>query len=154
MLEIEKSLFLLSSRNPKKDPSPHSKIVTSRKSGQPVRLPSREEIIRKAEEGIFDHNTLLALPHKVICRDCGYDNNVTFLEYLKSGKFEIGETKTVEVTYAAPTSTGLDRTTEESTPLVFRIECRKCGTVTPHSPVSLEYLLFAATRKGKSDMYI
>lgn len=125
-----------------------------RKSRQPVRLPSREEIRRKAEEGIFDHNALLALPHKVICRDCGYDNNVTFLEYLKSGKFELGETETVEVTYAAPTSTGLGRTIERSTPLVFRIECERCGTATQHTPVSLEYLLFAVTRKGECGIYI
>jgi len=128
--------------------------VTSRKSEEDIRLPSREEIIRKAEDGVFDRNTLLALPHKVICGDCGCDNSVIFLKYLKSGEFEIGETQTVEVTYAAPTSTGLGRSIERSTPLVFRIECKKCGTVTPHSPVSLEYLLFAAKRKRECGMYI
>ena len=47
-----------SSRNPKKNPSPHNRIVTRRKSGQPVRLPSREEIIRKAEDEGLELMTL------------------------------------------------------------------------------------------------
>lgn len=119
----------------------------------PVRLPTKEKIRELAGKGVFDRNPLLSAPHKVSCKDCRYGNRVVFLEYLRSGRFEIGETKMLEVTYATPI-TGLGRTIERSTPLVFKIECTRCGTVTPYAPVSLEYLLFATERRETYGIYI
>ncbi len=125
-----------------------------KRNPSPVRLPSKEEIRRQAEAGVFDLNPLLATPHRVICRDCGYGNRVVFLEYLRSGKFEIGKTEMIEVTYAAPTAMGLGRAFERSTPLVFGIECGKCGAVTGHSPLSLEYLLFTTRKRRAPNIYV
>ena len=120
----------------------------------PVRLPTKEKIRELAGKGVFDRNPLLSTPHDVICKDCRHRNRVVFLEYLRSGRFEIGETKMLEVTYATPSFTGLGRTIERSTPLVFKIECRRCGTVTPYAPVSLEYLLFATERRETKGIYV
>lgn len=119
-----------------------------------IQLPTREQIREQAAEGFFDRNPLLSTPHQVMCKDCRHRNRVVFLEYLRSGQFEIGETKMLEVTYATPSFTGLGRTIERSTPLVFKIECRRCGTVISYSPVSLEYLLFATERRETSGIYI
>lgn len=119
-----------------------------------VRLPTREQIREQAAEGVFDRNPLLAIPHEVTCAGCGHRNTVVFLEYLKSGRFDVGKTRMLEVTYAAPSLTGLGRTTERSTPLVFKIECERCGTLTDYSPLSLEYLLFATQSKETSGIYI
>jgi len=118
------------------------------------RLPSKKEIREEAERGVFDRNPLLVAPHEVVCNDCRHRNRVVFLEYLRSGRFEVGETEMIEVTYAAPTLTGLGHTLERTTPLVIRIECERCGTITSCSPVSLEYLLFTTTRKEIVEIYI
>ena len=125
-----------------------------KRKASPVGRPTKEEIREQAARGVFDRNPLLAVPHEVRCLGCRHDNKVIFLDYLRSGRFEVGETKMLEVTYAAPSFTGSGRTIERSTPLVFKIECRRCGTATDYSPVSLEYLLFATQRKEVSGIYI
>lgn len=124
------------------------------KKPQVPRLPLKEEIRRKAENGVFNRNPLLAIPHEVICKDCGYKNKAVFLEYLKSGQFEVGDTEVIEVTFAAPTSTGLSRNLERTTPIIIQLKCEKCGTLTSHSPMSLEYLLFTTRKKERSGIYI
>ena len=118
-----------------------------------VRLPTKEKIRELTGKGVFDRNPLLSTPHEVTCKDCRHRNRVVFLEYLRSGRFEVGETKMLEVTYVTPI-TGLGRTIERSTPLVFKIECRRCGTVTPYAPVSLEYLLFSTERRETNGIYV
>ena len=129
-------------------------MAAMKEKSNAAQLPSKDEIRRMAEAGVFDRNPLLAVPHEVRCKDCGYGNRAIFLEFLRSGKFEVGETKIVEVTYAAPTFTGLGRTLERSTPLMFRIECKRCGTVTTHTPMSLEYLLFTSRKRETPGIYI
>jgi len=129
-------------------------VADVKRKAPPIQLPTKEQIREQAAKGFFDRNPLLSAPHEVTCKDCRCRNRVVFLEYLGSGQFEVGETKMLEVTYATPSFTGLGRTIERSTPLVFKIECRRCGTEIPHSPVSLEYLLFTTERRETSEIYI
>jgi len=125
-----------------------------RRRPRPTRLPSREEIRRNAEGGLFDRNPLLAASHEVQCKHCGCRRRVVFLEYLRSGHFELGKTEMVEVFHAAPSPTGLRRAVENITPLIIRIECDKCEAETSYSPLSLEYLLFTTRTREKRGLYI
>jgi len=116
---------------------------------------SKREIVDKARKGIFDGNPLLAAPHRLVCKACGCIRKITYLSYLKSGRFDLGQTRMMEVVYAAPTLTGLSDTMEAATPIVFRVKCRRCRTEMLCSPVSLEYLLFTAGREQKLEqMYV
>lgn len=120
-----------------------------RKSG------SKGKIVDKARKRVFNGNPLLATPHRLVCKACGCTRRITYLSYLKSGQFELGETRVVEVVYAAPTLTGLGRTMERATPIIIRVKCGKCGTEMSCSPVSLEYLLFTAGKEQKLEqMYV
>jgi len=109
------------------------------------------KIVQKVREGVFDRNPLLATPHTVECRTCGCLQKITYLSYLRSGRFELGETKAVEVAYAAPTLEGLNYTSESVTPLLIQIKCGRCGAKILCCPASLEYLMFTARRQVKSD---
>jgi hypothetical protein len=116
---------------------------------------SKKEVVDKARKGFFNGNPLLATPHRLVCKACGCTRKVTYLSYLKSGRFRLGETRMMEVVYAVPTLTGLGRTTERVTPIVIRVKCRKCGSEVSCSPVSLEYLLFTAAKEQKLEqMYV
>jgi len=115
----------------------------------------KEEIINRAKKGAFDHNPLLAASHQVACKTCGFAQKITYLDHLKSGKFELGETQIIEVSYTAPTIFGLSHAVERITPIVISIRCERCGTEVSCSPVSLEYLLFTATKQQKlKNMYV
>lgn len=117
-------------------------------------LPSKEKIKEKAVKGFFDRNPLISIPHEVRCKDRGYRNKVMFLDYLRSGKFEVGETKVIEVNFAAPTLTGLGQALERATPIKIWIKCKRCGNMIPHIPVSLEYLFFITKRGKISGIYV
>jgi len=61
----------------------------------------------------------------------------------------------VEVSYAAPTMSGLGHAVERITPLIMKVRCERCGTEISCSPISLEYLLFTATKQEKMrNMYV
>lgn len=116
---------------------------------------SKREVVDKARKGFFNGNPLLATPHRLVCKACGCTRKVTYLSYLKSGRFRLGETRMMEVVYAVPTLTGLGRTTERVTPIVIRVKCRKCGSEVSCSPVNLEYLLFTTAKEQKLEqMYV
>ena len=115
----------------------------------------KEEIVNRARKGLFDRNPLLATSHQVICEACGCTQKITYLDYLKSGRFELGETQMIEVSYAAPTIFGLSHAVERITPILITIRCERCGTEISCSPVSLEYLLFTTTKQQKlKSMYV
>jgi len=121
-----------------------------RKSGPSIlRHNPKDEIINRAKKGVFDRNPLLAAPHELVCKACGCKRKITYLDHLKSGRFELGETQMVEVSYAAPTILGLSHEMERITPLIMTARCERCGTEISCSPVSLEYLLFTATKQEK-----
>jgi len=109
------------------------------------------KIVQKVREGVFDRNPLLATPHTVECRSCGCVQKIIYLSYLRSGRFELGETKPVEVAYAAPTLEGLNYASESVTPLLIQVKCGRCGAKILCCPASLEYLMFTAGRQVKSD---
>ena len=112
------------------------------------------EIVQKVREGVFDRNPLLAIPHTVECKACGCRQKITYLNYLRSGKFELEKTETVEVAYAAPTLEGLNYAAESVTPILIQIKCKKCGTKISCCPASLEYLMFTARKVGSEQIYI
>lgn len=116
---------------------------------------SKREIIKWARNGSFDDNPLLTNPHNVTCKSCGFSEKTTYLDHLKAGKFEIGEIRTIAVSYAAPTILGLSHAIEKTTPITMTIPCDRCGAEISCSPVSLEYLFFTTTRKQKlKNMYV
>jgi len=116
---------------------------------------SKNEIINRAREGVFDRNPLLATPHELVCTSCGCKHRITYLAHLKSGNFEVGKTEVVEVAYAALTVEGLGRMLENITPIIITVRCEKCGTETSFSPISLEYLLFTAEKQQRIEqMYV
>jgi len=127
-----------------------------RKSGPGIlRRNPKDEIMNRAGKGVFDRNPLLATPHELVCKACGCKRKITYLDYLKSGRFELEETRVVEISYAAPTISGLSHTMERITPITMTIKCERCGTEIPCSPVSLEYLLFTAAKQEKmKSMYV
>jgi len=115
----------------------------------------KEEIVNRARKGVFDRNPLLATSHQVVCKACGFMQKITYLDYLKSGRFELGKTQMIEVSYAAPTIFGLSHAVERITPIIMTIKCERCGTEMSFSPVSLEYLLFTTTKRQKlKNMYV
>ncbi len=116
---------------------------------------SKRVIMNSARKGIYDGNPLLATPHQVTCKDCGSAQKVTYLDHLKKGRFELGKTEAVEVSYAAPTITGLGHASERITPVIVRVRCQKCGAETSCSPISLEYLFFTAEKQREMEhMYV
>ncbi|KPV63803.1 MAG: hypothetical protein AOA66_0643 [Candidatus Bathyarchaeota archaeon BA2] len=121
-----------------------------RKHGSSIfRRNPKEEIINRARKRVFNRNPLLATSHQVVCKACGSTQKITYLDYLKSGRFELGKTQMIEVSYAAPTIFALSHTMERITPLIVTVRCERCGTEITCSPVSVEYLLFTATKQEK-----
>lgn len=115
----------------------------------------RREIMDKARKGVFNGNPLLATPHRLVCKTCGCTRKITYLSYLKSGRFKLGKTRMMEIVYAVPTLTGLGSAMERATPIIVRVKCRKCRSEISCSPVSLEYLLFTAAKEQKLEqMYV
>jgi len=115
----------------------------------------KAKIIKKAREGAFDRNPLLATLHQAICKDCGRAYEMVYLRHLKSGKFEIGDTQMVEVVYTSLAIPELEHTTEKVTPIIIKFKCGKCGAETTYSPISLEYLMYTAARPPNLElMYV
>ena len=115
----------------------------------------KAKIMEKAREGAFDRNPLLATSHQTICKACRCAHEMVYLRHLKSGKFEIGDTQMVEVVYTSLAIPELEHVTENVTPIMFKFKCGKCGTETVCSPVSLEYLMYTATKPPKFEfMYV
>jgi len=120
-----------------------------------IRHDPKEEIVNKAKKGVFDGNPLLATSHALVCKTCGHKQKITYLSYLKSGRFELGETRRLEVVHAAPTISGLSHSMERVTSIIIRIKCKRCGAEISCSPVSIEYLLFTVAKEQKlNQMYV
>lgn len=115
----------------------------------------KAKIIKKAREGAFDRNPLLATSHQAICKTCGCAYEMVYLHHLKSGKFEIGETQMVEMVYSSLVMPELEHVKEKVTPIIIKFKCDKCGTETAYSPISLEYLMYTVTKPPKLEfMYV
>ena len=118
----------------------------------------KEEIVREALKGTFDKNPRLASPHRLTCEKCGNTRTIVYLTFLRSGKFEVEGTRIVEVTYSAPTVTGIAYGREALTPLTVRISCKGCGHEIRDSSITAEWLyaiiVESRQRKAKRITYI
>jgi len=115
----------------------------------------KAKIIKKAREGAFDRNPLLATLHRAACKTCGHTHEMIYLRHLKSGKFEIGNTQMVEVVYTYHAIPELEHTTEKVTPILIKFKCDKCEAETVCSPISLEYLMYTVAKPPKLElMYV
>lgn len=78
--------------------------------------------------------------------------SLIYLDYLKSGRFKLGETKTVEVpqSYAS----GFIYEKEQTTPIIIEIKCAQCESKIEVKPVSLEYLLFTIGKSRSEHIYV
>ena len=127
------------------------KRLSSRRGPRVSQHNLKAKIVHKVKEGVFDRNPLLATPHTVGCKTCGCLQKITYLNYLKSGRFELGKTKIIEVAYDDLTFLGLSYTTESVTPILIQIKCEKCRTKILCCPASLEYLMFTARKQVESE---
>ncbi len=128
--------------------------MTAETRSRSPRLPTKAEVMAEAQRGAFNRNPLLTTPHEVTCTHCRDRRTVVFLDYVRSGAFDVGKTETVDVALAAPTLTGLEHTMEQMTPLIIRIRCERCGSETAYSPLTVEYLLFTLQRSVSATFYI
>jgi len=111
----------------------------------------KAKIVDKVREGVFDRNPLLATPHTVECKNCGCAQRITYLEFLRAGRFVLGKTRTIEVAYDDLTFLGVSYTTESVTPILIRIRCEKCAAEITCCPTTLEYLMFTARKRVESE---
>jgi uncharacterized Zn finger protein len=97
-----------------------------------------EEVTRLARRGALDGNPRLL--NRVACPKCGCADK-TFLEFLKSGEFDVEEKVTVVVSY--PGGAYLYVYEQETvTPILLRTKCRRCGheSKVTDPVLTLEYL--------------
>jgi hypothetical protein len=149
--------YTLASRPKRNIPAKYRELCKMKRKANPrnLRHNPKKEIINWAKKGVFDSNPLLATPHSAKCKACGFSEKITYLSYLKSGRFELGESRTIEVSYAAPTLLGLSHTLEKITPIIITKRCERCGSEVSCTPVSVEYLFFTATKQNKMEnMYV
>jgi len=127
------------------------KRFSPRQSSNTSQHSLKAKIVDKVREGVFDRNPLLATPHTVECKNCGCARRITYLKYLKTGKFVLGKTRMIEVAYDDLTFLGISYTTESVTPILIRIKCEKCATEITCCPTTLEYLMFTARKRVDSE---
>jgi len=108
------------------------------------------KIVRKAREGAFGNNPLLATLHQAVCKPCGCAHEMVYLRYLKSGKFETGDTQMVEMFYTHLTIP--EHITEKVAPIIFKFKSGKCRTEAIFSLISREYVMYTASRPPKLEI--
>ena len=104
----------------------------------------KQTIVGKAREGAFNNNPLLSAIHSVTCRGCGHRQRAVFLEFLRSGEFELGKVEQVEA-LDTQGPTGFVEI-QKVTPVVLMLACEKCGRRIEAQPVSAEYLNMIISR--------
>ena len=107
--------------------------------GDEERPPQLKEVIMEnARKGVFDSSPLLSTVHYVICPNCKCRQSVVLLEYLRTGKFEMGKAEQIEVQNMEGTMLFIER--ETFTPIVVGHVCKECGSSNEVKLVSAEYL--------------
>ena len=91
--------------------------------------------MEKARKGIFNNNPLLSTVHVVTCQKCRHRQHIVYLNYLKSGEFELGKTEQIQILNPQ----GFLET-ETITPIILNLNCEKCGCQIEARPISVEYL--------------
>jgi hypothetical protein len=94
----------------------------------------------EASKGVFDHIPLLSATHSVTCPKCKRRQQLVYLDYLKSGDFELGKAEQIEVlTPQGPV--GIIEM-EKFTPIAIKLGCVECHGQIEVRPISAEYLIF------------
>lgn len=113
----------------------------------------KESIIDTARKGAFDHNPLLSTAHIITCKQCKHRQSIIYLDYLKSGEFELEKAEQIEVLHTSGPIGFLEM--EKVTPIVFSLLCKECGRRIEVRPVSFEYLQVVIDRPQASGaMYV
>ena len=87
---------------------------------------------------MFNRNPLLGTAHLVICQKCKHRQSIIYLDYLKSGEFDLGKAEQIEVHTSQGPIGFLEM--EKVTPIIISLSCGKCGCRIEARPVSAEYL--------------
>lgn len=116
-------------------------------------LEIKEMIVDKANKGVFNRNPLLHTFHHFECINCKTGLRIVYLNYLKSGEFELGQTEEIEAINPQGIFNFIEK--ERVTPIVFKPVCRKCGAQIKIQPLNVEYLLVIINRpKSSSSIYV
>ena len=111
----------------------------------------KQRILDEANRKTFDRNPLLNTTHQTLCKNCGARMSLIYLDYLKSGRFKLGEAKTVEALQAY--ASGFVYEKEQATPIIIEYKCIQCESKNEVKPVSLEYLLFTIGKSRSEHIY-
>ena len=105
-----------------------------------------EEVTRYAKQGALDGNPRLL--RRVACPKCGCAGR-TFLDFLKSGEFEVGDRVSLVVTY--PGGAYLYAYEQETaTQIYLKTTCKKCGPeIKMTDPVLTVEYISGIVRLGK-----
>jgi len=111
-----------------------------------------EEISNEARKGTFDRSS--RLNRRMVCEKCGCSGK-RYIEYLKEGTFEVGQTERVLVAYPGQYYL-LSYETEKVTPIFILVKCQRCGLEKKITdPVlTVEYLQSFGRRKERTGLYV
>jgi uncharacterized protein YlaI len=98
----------------------------------------KEIIGERARKGVLDHNPLLSTAHFVTCQQCKHRQSIVYLNYLKSGEFDLGKAQQIEVLDSSGPIGFLEM--EKATPTVISLICEACGSRIEVRPFTAEYL--------------
>lgn len=115
-------------------------------------LEMAEEISNEARKGTFDRSP--RLHHRMVCEKCGCSGK-KYIEYLKEGKFEVGQAEQVLVAYPGQYYL-LSYETEKVTPIFIAMKCERCGFEKKITdPVlTVEYLQSFGRQKERAGLYV
>jgi len=95
-------------------------------------------IVSSARNGALDRNPLLNTAHANTCLHCHHRQRIVYLDSLKNGDFDVGETTQVEVLDASGPMGVWEK--EQATPVTISYRCDVCSGIIEVSPVTVEYL--------------
>jgi non-ribosomal peptide synthetase component E (peptide arylation enzyme) len=101
-------------------------------------LSLKKNIVEATQKGTFRHNPLLSTIHNVTCSNCRFSHQIVYLNYLKTGKFNISKPEHITVL----SSFGIIdlSETQKVTPIVIHLICEKINNQIVLQPVTVEYL--------------
>ncbi|MCW4040719.1 MAG: hypothetical protein NWE83_08215 [Candidatus Bathyarchaeota archaeon] len=95
-------------------------------------------IISSARNGTLDRNPLLNTAHANTCPHCHHSQRIVYLDALKNGDFDVGQTKQIEVLDSSGPMGVWEK--EQVTPVTISYRCDVCSGIVEVSPVTVEYL--------------
>jgi hypothetical protein len=108
----------------------------------------KEQIVEKAKRGEFNGSPLLTTPHRASCENCGQTTDIVYLDYLKSGKFNIADPQAIET--ESPLGAFMASEQERVTQVIVQAVCGRCECPIEDRPFTVEYLNHLASRTGPS----